>query len=91
MTQWGSVALIVGVLAIAAYFVVNATDQTTDCSGISAFNPACWLSSITNTATNELNTVLIILGLVIVLVIGLLAFGPQTGHIARGASALAVL
>lgn len=91
MTRWGSVAVIIGALAIAAYFVVNSTDQSTDCSGISAFNPACWLSSITNTVTNEANTILIIVALVIVVVVGLLAFGPQTQHIARGASALAVL
>lgn len=95
--------LAVGGLAVAGYFVYKSvsapTNQTSSsCSGdwTDYVNPACILGGITssasnavNTATNELNTILIILAIVAVLVIGLLAFGPQTQHIARGAGALA--
>jgi hypothetical protein len=97
--------LIGGAVVVGGYFVYKAVSQPTDqssdyCTGdwTDAINPLCWLggvqdeaSNTINTATNEVNTVLIILGVVLVLVIGLLAFGPQTQHIARGASALAVL
>lgn len=97
--------LIGGAVVIGGYFVYQSisrpTDQTSSyCSGdwTDAINPACWLGGIqdeesdaVNTATNEINTILIVLAVVVILVVGLLAFGPQTQHIARGASALAVL
>ena len=84
----GTIIVAVGVLAIAGYFIYNAT-QNAACAGdwTDYFNPACWLSG----ATSELNTILIIVALVIVLVIGLLAFGPQTSHIAGAAGRFAVL
>jgi hypothetical protein len=94
LRNYTGIAIVIGALAIAAYFVVNATDQTPSlCSGnwTDYFNPICWASSADSAASNELNTVLIILAFVVVAVVGLLAFGPQTGHIARAAAPLAIL
>lgn len=92
-----------GGLVIGGYFVYKATSapvniQTDACAGdwTDYINPACWLggaqaslSNEVNTATNELNTVLIILAVIIILVIALLAFGPGTEHIGRAAALFA--
>jgi len=89
-----------GALAVGGYFVYKATSQPTDvqadaCAGdwTDLINPLCWASSASasvandvNAVSNELNTVLIILAVVVILVIALLAFGPGTEHIAKGAS-----
>jgi len=94
VNKYVGITLAVGVVAIGAYFVIHATQtQTSECSGdwTDALNPACWVQSGVSTATSEINTILIILAVVIILVVGLLAFGPQTQHIAKGAGALAVL
>lgn len=73
----------VGIVGIGAYFVINSTSNNTDtCTGISAINPFCYLGNAVDNAENEVNTILIIVALVIVLVVGLLVFGPQTGSIA---------
>lgn len=73
----------VGIVGIGAYFVINSTSNSSgDCTGISALNPFCYVSSAVDNAENEVNTILIIVALVIVLVVGLLVFGPQTGSIA---------
>jgi hypothetical protein len=91
--NYPAIILAIGALIIGGYFVYRSTSQTSSaCSGdwTDYFNPACIVGSASAQFTNELNTVLIILGLVVVLVIGLLAFGPQTGHIAKGASAFAL-
>jgi len=94
-------AAVIGAVGIAAYFIVSAVNAPTEQTGTCDFsnwydyvNPVCLFSNLdakvsnaTNTVTNELNTVLIIVGVVVVLVIGLLAFGPSTEHIARGAAA----
>ena len=99
----GELVLIGGALALGGYFVYRATSQPTDvqasaCSGdwTDAVNPLCWYSGLTasvsnevNTATNELNIVLIIVAVVVVLVIALLAFGPGTEHIGRAAALFA--
>jgi hypothetical protein len=75
----------VGVVGIGAYLVINSTSQS---GGSCAwYDIACQLGSAADTATNEINTILIILGLIVVAVIGLLAFGPSTQHLA-GAAAL---
>lgn len=87
--NYPAIILAVGALIIGGYFVYRATSQTSSaCSGdwTDYFNPACILGNAASQVSNELNTILIILGLVVVLVIGLLAFGPSTQHIARGAS-----
>lgn len=103
--KYGGLIVAGGALAVAGYFVYNATSQPTNQSGDCDYsnwydyiNPVCLLSSGSatvsnseNAATNEINIVLIIVAALIALVIGLLAFGPQTQHLARGASALAVL
>jgi cytochrome bd-type quinol oxidase subunit 2 len=103
--RYAGLALAVGVVALGAYLVINATSKPTEqtssaCAGdwTDYINPACIIGGVTSTASNaanmaanELNTILIILAVVAVAVVGLLAFGPQTGHIARGAGALAVL
>lgn len=87
---------IVGGIAIAGYFVYQATSQPTnqtgsDCAGdwTDYFNPLCWASGVgaslsneADQATNEINTVLIIVAVFIVVIVGLLAFGPQTGTLA---------
>lgn len=94
MNKYVGITLAVGVVAIGAYFVINSTRaQTSECAGdwTDAINPACWVQSGVTTATSEINTILIILAVVVILVVGLLAFGPQTQHIARGATALAVV
>jgi hypothetical protein len=91
----GTIVIAVGVLAIAAYFIYNATQSSGDsssagCSGIAwidAVNPFCYVSEAASGVSNEVNTILIILALVVVLVVGLLAFGPQTQHIARASGA----
>ena len=85
------------------YFVYKAISLPTDvtasaCAGdwTDYINPACWLggaqaevSNASNQFSNELNTVLIILAVVVVLVIALLAFGPGTEHLAKGAALFA--
>lgn len=94
----------VGAVGIVGYFVYKATSHPTNassdyCSGdwTDYVNPACWIGGLTSSASNaeatisnELNTVLLIIGAIVVIVIALLAFGPQTGHIARGVSGLAL-
>lgn len=94
MGKYVGITLVVGVLAIATYFIFESTSQTTEeCAGdwTDNFNPACWVAGATTTVTNELNKVLLILGAVAVIVVGLLAFGPSTGHIAGAASKIALL
>ncbi len=90
----GTILVAVGVLAIAGYFIYNATQSSDEssagCTGISwidAVNPFCYLSQAASGVTNEVNTILIIVALVVVLVVGLLAFGPQTGHLAKAGGA----
>jgi hypothetical protein len=88
--KYAGIALLVGVLALAAYLVINSTSQKpSECAGdwTDYVNPLCLLSTYSTAATNELNTILIIVAAVVVAVIGLLAFGPQTQHIASGVSA----
>ena len=92
--KWPELILVAGALLIAGYFVYNSTSQESQfCNGnwTDYFNPLCWASSSYTAGTNELNTLVIIIGVVAVLVVALLAFGPQTGHIAHTAGALAVL
>lgn len=90
----------IAVVGIAGYFIYSAISSPTSqtgsaCSGdwTDYVNPACWLtgaqanlSNEVNTATNEVNTILIIIGVIAVLLVALLAFGPQTGNIAKGVS-----
>lgn len=92
-----------GVVLVGGYFVYKATSLSTEatasaCAGdwTDYINPACWLggaqaevSNAANQFSNELNTVLIILAVVVVLIIGLLAFGPGTEHLVKGASLFA--
>jgi len=92
-----------GALAVGGYLVYRSTSQPTNiqadaCAGdwTDLINPLCWASSASasvsnevNAASNELNTVLIILAVVVILVIALLAFGPGTEHLARGAALFA--
>jgi hypothetical protein len=86
--------IIVGAIAVGAYFVINATAQPTDQScNFDLSDPTTWLcpftspiSNAVDTATNELNTVLIILAVVVLGVIALLAFGPGGGHVTKAAS-----
>jgi predicted permease len=87
---------VVGAIAIGGYFIYQSTSQPTDQTGSDCagdwtdyFNPLCWASglgaSVSNAAdqaTNEINTVLIIVAVFIVVIVGLLAFGPQTGTLA---------
>lgn len=87
--------LVVGVVAIAGYFIYKAISQPTDVTSSSCagdwtdyINPACWVGGVfstvsneVNTATNEINIILIVVGLVVVAVVGLLAFGPGTKHL----------
>ena len=92
--KYAPLVLIVGLLAIAGYVVYTATSQIpSECAGdwTDYVNPFCWFGSASSAATNELNLALLIVGGFIVIIVGLLAFGPQTQHIARGAGALAVL
>lgn len=92
--NYPALILVAGALIIGGYLVYHSTSATPGaCSGdwTDYINPACILETATTTVTNEANTLLIILGLIAVAVVGLLAFGPSTQHIARGASALAVL
>jgi hypothetical protein len=80
------IVLVVGVLAIAAYFIISSTSaSSSECSGdwTDYFNPACYAAAI----SDEFNTVLIIVAVAVVLIVGLLAFGPSTQHLA-GAAAL---
>jgi hypothetical protein len=81
----GTIVVAVGVLAIAGYFIYQATSESSDCdTGTwTDYLPNCWFSGV----TSEINTVLIIVALVVVLVVGLLAFGPQTGHLAKAGGA----
>jgi hypothetical protein len=93
VNKYVGIVAVVGVVAIGAYFVIHSTSQqTSECAGdwTDAINPACWVQAGTSAATSEINTILIILAVVVILVVGLLAFGPQTSHIARGVGALAV-
>lgn len=80
--------LAVGVVAIAGYFIYQATQNSSACSGgvTDYFNPYCWFSGV----ASEANTLIIVIAVVIVLVIGLLAFGTQTGHLAGAATAALV-
>jgi ABC-type phosphate/phosphonate transport system permease subunit len=77
---------VVGAVAIGAYFVINSTTAQTGsaCSGdwTDYVNPACALENVASRATSEINTILLILAVVVVAVVGLLAFGPSTGHLA---------
>jgi hypothetical protein len=79
--------LAVGVVAIAGYFIYTAT-QSNECTGSiwDYVNPACLFSGV----TTEVNTVLIVVGVVIVAVIALLAFGSQTSHLTNLAGAALV-
>jgi hypothetical protein len=86
--------IIVGAIAVGAYFVINSTSQPTNQgSDFDISDPSTWLSPITspisdavNVATNEVNTILIILAFVVVGIIALLAFGPGGEHISKAAS-----
>jgi hypothetical protein len=92
---------IVGGVAIAAYFVFDAISQPTQqtgsfCNGdwTDYINPLCWISSLgaassntINTATNEANVILILAVVLIIAVVGLLAFGPESKHVVGGATA----
>jgi hypothetical protein len=87
------IVFVVGVLAIAGYFIYNSTSQTpSSCAGdwTDYFNPFCIFGNIASNAENEVNTLVIIVALVIVAVIGFLAFGPQTGAIAGAAGKFAL-
>lgn len=78
-------ALAVGVLAVAAYFIVRATSNTaSSCSGDWSdwFNPACILQSTVAGAENEVNTLVIIVVVGLIVIVGLLAFGSSSGAIA---------
>jgi Na+/H+ antiporter NhaC len=84
------IILLVGVVAIAGYFIYNSTSQaSSSCSGdwTDYFNPLCWFGNAVDNAENEVNRILIIVALVIVAVVGFLAFGPQTGHLTTLGSA----
>jgi hypothetical protein len=90
----GTIVVAVGVLAIAGYFIYNATqpsgNSSAGCTGVDwldAINPFCYASEAASGISSEVNTVLIVLALVVVLVVGLLAFGPQTGHLAKAGGA----
>lgn len=91
-----AISAAVGVLAIAAYFVYQATSAPTNQTGSSCsgswtdyINPACWLtgaqaqvSNDINAGTNEINTILIIVGVVVLIVVGVLAFSPNGASLA---------
>jgi hypothetical protein len=84
----------VGVVAIGAYLVINSTHSSdSECSGTwtDNLNPACWISSASNAITSEANTLLLIVGGFIVLIVALLAFGPGTKHIASAVKPFALL
>jgi hypothetical protein len=92
--KYVGITVAVGTLALIGYFLYKSTNTTASaCSGAwyDSINPACLLEGATAQVSNELNTVLIILGVLVAVVVGLLAFGPSTQHIARGAGALATL
>jgi hypothetical protein len=86
---------VVGAVAVGGYFIYKATSAPTDQTGNACagdwtdyVNPVCWLSGVSaeasntvNSATNEINTILIVVGIVIVLLVALLAFGPQGGSL----------
>lgn len=88
------IVLLTGVLAVAAYFVINSTSSGTSsaCAGnwTDYINPLCILGNSVNNAENEVNTILIIVALVIVAVIGFLAFGPQSAAVAGHAAKFAL-
>lgn len=91
MEKTTGIILAVGLVAVAGYFLVNATSSTaTECNGdwTDYFNPVCWVSSASAYASNEINTILIILGVVVVLVIALIAFGPQSSRAIAATGAL---
>lgn len=97
--------LVGGIVVAGGYLIYQSTSQPTDETGgycnqdwTDYFNPLCWASGAAATAqntensiSNELNTVLLILGAIVVLIVALLAFGPQTSHIAGAASRFAIL
>jgi len=105
MKNYLPVILAGGIVVAGGYLIYQSTSQPTDETGgycnqdwTDYFNPLCWFSGLTasaqnteNSITNELNTVLLILGAIVVLVVALLAFGPQTSHIAGAASRFALL
>jgi hypothetical protein len=76
--------LAVGVVAIAGYFIYNAT-QSNECTGsfTDYFNPACLFSGV----TSEVNTLIIVIAVVIIAVVAILAFGSQTSHLTTLAGA----
>jgi len=84
------IVLVVGVLAIGAYIVVTSTSGSTSsyCSGdwTDYFNPLCWGGNLLSGVTSEINTILIIVAAVIIIVVGLLAFGPSSGAVAGHAA-----
>lgn len=72
---------VVGVLAVAAYFLVGATSNTSSsCTGgaLDSINPLCWIGSIVDNAENELNTVVIIILLAVLALVALVLFSPNT-------------
>jgi hypothetical protein len=72
---------IVGVLAVASYFLVNATSNTSSsCTGglLDYVNPFCIIGSIVDNAENELNTVVIIILLAVIALVALILFSPNT-------------
>ena len=88
MNKTVAIVATVGILGIGAYFVYNSTSQQSQfCNGnwTDYVNPLCWLSSSYTAGTNEFNAILIILATLIVLVVALFAFGPQTPHLAKAA------
>lgn len=94
MSNAATITLIVGALAIAGYFLYRSVSSTSsECNGTwtDYINPLCIAGSAASQATNEINTVLIIVVLGVVLIVGLLAFGPSTAHIANAAGKFAIL
>jgi hypothetical protein len=83
--NYPALILAVGVVGIGAYLVINSTSQSA--GSCAWYDLPCQLASVADQATNEINTALIIIGLIVVAIIGLLAFGPSTQHLA-GAAAL---
>ena len=72
---------IVGVLAVASYFLVNATANTSSsCTGgiLDYINPFCIVGSAIDNAENELNSVVIIILLAVVALVALILFSPNT-------------
>jgi hypothetical protein len=90
------IAGIIGVLAIAGYFVYQATSAPTNqvsssCNGdwTDNINPACLLgglvsssSNTINSATNEINVIVIIIAVTVLIVVAVLAFSPNGASLA---------